>query len=275
LLLWRDCAVIAAHLQRSLPHPQMRNSPLIDPTTFLIIGTTFLLAGVVKGVIGLGLPTVSLALLTTALGLQPAMALLLAPSLVTNLWQAISGGHGRMILARLWPFLSAATVTVWIGAAAAALVDVALLSALLGGLLAVYAAIGLGRAQFAIPPQRARWAGPLTGCVNGVLTGMTGSFVVPGVPYLQALGLPRDMLIQAMGVLFTLSTAALGLALAGRGLLNADLGLQSLAAIPPALLGMVLGRRLRGRLSEAAFRKVFFVALLVLGLYIIAQSLLG
>jgi uncharacterized membrane protein YfcA len=102
---------------------------------------------------------------------------------------------------------------------------------------------------------------------------MTGSFVVPGVPYLQTLGLPRDMLIQAMGALFTLSTAALGLALAGRGLLSTDLGLQSVAAIPPALLGMVLGRWLRGRLSEAAFRKVFFAALLVLGFYIIARSL--
>jgi uncharacterized membrane protein YfcA len=250
---------------------------LIDTNTLLIVGATFLLAGTVKGVIGLGLPTVSLALLTAALGLQPAMALLLAPSLVTNLWQAVSGGHGRAIFARLWPFLAAATVTVWIGAALAALVDVALLSALLGGLLAVYAAIGLisafAGAPMALPPEREGWAGPVAGCVNGVLTGMTGSFVVPGVPYLQALGLPRDMLIQAMGVLFTLSTAALGLALAGRGLLSADLGVQSMAAIPPALLGMVLGRWLRRRLSGVAFRNVFFVALLGLGFYIAARSL--
>jgi uncharacterized membrane protein YfcA len=238
----------------------------MEPTTLLIVAVTFLLAGTVKGVIGLGLPTVSLALLTATLGLQPAMALMLAPSFTTNLWQAVTGGHGWAILARLWPFLLAATATIWIGAAMAAFVDVALLSALLGG-------SRLPVARLALPPKSLRWAGPLAGCVNGVLTGMTGSFVVPGVPYLQTLGLPRDMLIQAMGVLFTLSTAALGLALAGRGLLSADLGLQSVAAIPPALLGMVLGRWLRGRLSEAAFRKVFFAALLVLGFYIIARSL--
>ena len=246
---------------------------MIDTATLLIVTATFLLAGMVKGVIGLGLPTVSLALLTATLGLQPAMALMLVPSFVTNLWQALGGGHGRAILTRLWPFLAAATATVWIGAAAAAQVDVALLSALLGGLLVVYAATGLGRERLTLPPGSARWAGPLAGCVNGVLTGMTGSFMVPGVPYLQALGLPRDMLIQAMGVLFTLSTAALGLALAGRGLLSTDLGLQSVAAIPPALLGMALGRWLRGRLSGTTFRKVFFTALLVLGLYIIARSL--
>jgi uncharacterized membrane protein YfcA len=244
----------------------------MDILTLLIVAATFLLAGTVKGVIGLGLPTVSLGLLTATIGLQPAMALMLAPSFVTNLWQGVTGGHGRAILQRLWLFMATATATIWIGAMMAAAVDVALLSALLGGLLVIYAVIGLGRAQFSLPPHGARWMGPVMGCTNGVLTGMTGSFVVPGVPYLQALGLPRDMLIQAMGVLFTLSTAALGLALAGRGLLSTDLGLQSLAAVVPALGGMVLGRWLRGRLSETAFRRVFFSALGLLGLYIIARA---
>lgn len=246
---------------------------MFDPLTLVIVAGTFLLAGTVKGVIGLGLPTVSLALLTAALGLQPAMALMLAPSFATNLWQAVTGGHGRAIVARLWLFLAAATVTIWIGAAVSAPVDVALLSALLGGVLVMYAAIGLGRTNLTLPPGTERWAGPLAGCINGILTGMTGSFVVPGVPYLQALGLPRDMLIQAMGMLFTLSTAALALALAGRGLLGTDLVWLSIAAIPPALTGMVLGRWLRVRLAEATFRKAFFAALLILGLYIIAHSL--
>jgi hypothetical protein len=68
------------------------------------IGFTFLLARCVKGVIGFGLPTVSLALLTATIGLQPAVALMLAPSFVTNLWQAMIGGNGRTVLVRTWPF---------------------------------------------------------------------------------------------------------------------------------------------------------------------------
>ena len=66
-----------------------------DPVTLTVVALTFLLAGLVKGVIGLGLPTISLALLTAALGLPQAMALLLVPSFVTNLWQAVAGGKGR------------------------------------------------------------------------------------------------------------------------------------------------------------------------------------
>lgn len=243
-----------------------------DSFVLLSVAITFLLAGTVKGVIGLGLPSVSLALLTASLGLPQAMALLLVPSFVTNLWQAAVGGHARVILSRIWPFLAMACVTVWFGGKALTRIDLAWLSALLGVLLILYALLSLGGLRVSLPPARERWAGPLLGGVNGLLTGMTGSFVFPGVLFLQAIGLTRDQLIQAMGMLFTLSTLALGVALEGNGLLTAELGGLSAVAVIPALIGMVLGQRLRSRLSETLFRRVFFVSLLLLGLYIIADA---
>ena len=124
-------------------------------------------------------------------------------------------------------------------------------------------------------PQQEVWAGPLLGTANGVLTGMTGSCVVPGVMFLQAIDLPRDALIQAMGMLFAVSTLALGLALGGSGFLTAELGLVSAAALVPAIAGMMLGQRIRKSLSEARFRRIFFIALLILGAYIIARALGG
>lgn len=244
-----------------------------DPLTIAAIVLTFAIAGGVKGVIGLGLPTVSLALLTAVVGLPKAMALLLVPSFVTNLWQAVVGGNGRAILVRMWPFLLTATVTVWVGALALTRVDVALLSAILGVLLMIYSTLNLAGVRFVIPQRREPWLGPVAGTMNGVLTGMTGSFVVPGVLYLQAIGLPREMLIQAMGVLFTVSTAALALALAGNSLLSIELGTLSATGIIPAVIGMVIGRRVRTRLSDRVFRRVFFASLLVLGAYIAVRSL--
>ena len=104
---------------------------------------------------------------------------------------------------------------------------------------------------------------------------MTGSFVVPGVLFLQAIGLPRDMLIQAMGMLFMASTLALAVALQGNDLLSIELGKLSAAALLPAIIGMVLGQRLRQRLSEQLFRRVFFISLLILGAYIIASAIGG
>ncbi len=246
-----------------------------DAATLVMVAAAFLIAGAVKGVIGLGLPTVSLALLTVTLGLPQAMALLLIPSFVTNLWQAVVGGHGKALLRRLWPFLLTATVTVWLGAGALTRLDLGLLSALLGVLLVVYAGINLSGFLLAIDARREPWLGPAMGVANGILTGMTGSFVVPGVMFLQAIGLSRDGLIQAMGMLFTLSTLALAFSLQGNGLLSVELGATSAVALAPALLGMWLGQRLRKHLSEERFRHVFFLALLALGATIVVTALAG
>lgn len=246
-----------------------------EPFELVIIAGTFLLAGTVKGVIGLGLPTVSLALLAVAFDLPTAMALLLVPSFTTNLWQASLGGHAKPLLLRLWPFLLLATCTVWLGASALAHVDLKWLSALLGVLLVAYAALSLAGVRIKIGPGRERTVGVLMGATNGVLTGMTGSFVVPGVLYLQATGLARDALVQAMGILFTLSTLALAVALQRNRLLDAQTLWLSAAAVLPAIVGMLAGSRIRRRLSEAAFRKVFFICLLLLGSYIISRALSG
>ena len=240
--------------------------------SLIFVGATFLIAGFVKGVIGLGLPTVSLALLTATLGLKPAMALLLLPSFVTNLWQGVAGGEFLSITRRLWTLLVAVCIATWLGVHVLASVDTALLSGLLGVSLGVYSALNLARPRVPAPGKLEIWLSPVVGGINGVLTGMTGSFVVPGVLYLQALALPRNTLIQAMGILFTVSTAALALSLSDHRLLSMDLGTLSAGAIVPALIGMVLGKKVRQRLSEIVFRKIFFVSLLMLGGYIALRA---
>ncbi|WP_426415373.1 sulfite exporter TauE/SafE family protein [Aestuariirhabdus sp. LZHN29] len=242
---------------------------MTEPSILMLILVTFLLAGTVKGVIGLGLPSVSLAILAVAIDLPSAMALLIVPTLVTNLWQGMVGGHGREIVGRLWPFLSLATLSVWLGAQALTRIDHSTLSSLLGVLLALYALINLAGVKISIASARERWLGAVLGLVNGVLMGMTGSCVVPGVIYLQAIGLSRDILIQSMGMLFSLSTLALAFALESQNLLSAELGLLSALGLPPAIAGMMLGQAIRRRLSAERFRILFFIALFVLGVYII------
>ena len=88
---------------------------MLDGSVIFLIAITFFIAGSVKGVIGLGLPTVSLALLTVIVGLKPAMALLIVPSLVTNIWQAGRGSNVFGLLFRIWPFLLFSVLTVWFG----------------------------------------------------------------------------------------------------------------------------------------------------------------
>jgi uncharacterized membrane protein YfcA len=246
---------------------------VVSLQTAFIVGLTFILAGFVKGTIGLGLPTITLAVLTATLGLKPAMAILLVPSLVTNVWQGLVGGHLQTILKRIWAMLLGLCIATWLGSEVLARSGAELLAGLLGVVLVGYAVLGLMQLEAPSPGRHERWLTPVVGAASGLLNGMTGSFVVPGVIYLQALGLSRDALVQAMGVLFSTSTIALGLALRGQGLLSLDLAMVSAGGAIPAVAGMILGQHVRRRLSEEMFRKVFFAALVMLGSYIAIRAL--
>ena len=71
----------------------------------------FAVAGGVKGITGMGLPTVAMSLLGLWLSTEHAAALLVLPSLVTNVAQC-RGPHLRQLSQRLWPgWLAIALVT--------------------------------------------------------------------------------------------------------------------------------------------------------------------
>lgn len=244
------------------------------PDTILIIITTFLLAGFIKGVTGLGLPTVSLAMLTALLGFQQALVLMLAPALITNIWQAFAGRALRSILHRHWPLFLTGSLATFASTNFATLLPTTYLLILLGILLCVYSLVSLMTPQIDLAKSENAKTASLVGVITGILTGLTGTFVTPAVPYFQALKLPRDELIQTMGVWFIIATLSLGLGLKSTGFLTNELGLTSVAAVIPALIGMWLGQSVRAKLPEKKFRFIFFVTLLVLGLYIAVRALL-
>jgi hypothetical protein len=90
---------------------------MADPVSHLLpIAATFLLAGMVKGVVGLGLPTVAMGLLGLVMPPVEAAALLLVPSLVTNVWQLLAGPRFGALLRRLRGMMLGVCVGTWAGA---------------------------------------------------------------------------------------------------------------------------------------------------------------
>jgi uncharacterized membrane protein YfcA len=114
----------------------------------------------------------------------------------------------------------------------------------------------------------------LIGAVTGVVTASTGVYMIPSAPYLQAIGLKKDGLVQALGLSFTVSTLALAASLVRGGALQISVAGASLLALAPALLGMVLGQWVRARVRSETFRICFFVGSLLLGAHLMLRTLI-
>lgn len=241
--------------------------------TLVMIGTTFFAAGAVKGISGMGLPTVAMGVLGAAISPLVAANLLIVPSFVTNVWQLLAGPALRSISRRLWPMMLAICAGTIPGAAWLASGDTSATTPVLGVALCLYAGYTLLARQLAIPKRLEPLLSPLVGGLTGVVSGATGVFVIPAVPYLQALNLSRDDLVQALGLSFTISTVALAIALGAHGAFALDMMALSCLALGPAMIGLWAGQKLRNRISPATFRRVFLVLLLFLGMEMALRSI--
>lgn len=239
----------------------------------LFVGLTFVAAGFVKGVVGMGLPTVAMGLLSLTMPPATAAAMLIVPSLVTNLWQLLTGPQFLALARRLATMMLALCLGTFLGIGVLTGNSSSAASAALGAILAVYGGVGIVARRFTVPRRMEPWLSPLIGVLTGLITGATGVFVIPAVPYLSALGFAKDDLIQALGLSFTVSTVALAAALALSGHYKIEAAASSLLAVLPALGGMYLGQYVRNRLNPEAFRRWFFVGLIVLGVYMLVRAL--
>ncbi|WP_342362306.1 sulfite exporter TauE/SafE family protein [Terrarubrum flagellatum] len=237
----------------------------------IAVAAIFILAGFVKGMIGLGLPTIAIGLLSLFMPPAQAASLLIAPSLITNLWQ-LSGPRLLELSRRLWPMLTGVCVGAWLGGGILTGANAGRAVMALGVALIVYALVGLSAIKLSVPRNAEVWAAPLVGIATGFITAATGVFVLPAVPYLQAIGLDKDDLIQALGLSFTVSTIALGAGLLHDGAFETRAALASIAVLIPTFIGMYAGQFARERVSPATFRRWFFLGLLALGFYLAARA---
>jgi uncharacterized membrane protein YfcA len=238
-----------------------------------LISATFFAAGLVKGTLGLGLPTVVLAVLAAPLGLKEAIGFMLFPSLCANLYQGFVGGALVDLLSRFWAFFLAAIVGIGIGVAILAGGRDEMLLALLGLVLCVYTGLNLsGRKLPPPPPERERRYSPIAGGLGGLMFGMTGVFIIPGILYLQALGLKRDVLIQAMGISFIIITLAIAIFMKSQGILEASQILLSGLALAPMFAGLAIGTYYRKRIPESTFTRVIMIALFANGRHRIVRA---
>ena len=239
--------------------------PSLDPSSWLLTVSALFTAGVIKGVTGLGYASCALPLLVVAMGLPSAMALIIVPAVVTNLGLAISAGHLHQTFTKFkWLYL-AMIPGVLIGGELLFLASASKAVQVLGVIIVAYAILALARPQFSLP---AMWRAPLmvpTGFINGVLTGMTGAQVMPLFPYIMALDLEPQRMVQAINLAVIIGTSIMAVGLSHSGILTPELAVASCLAAIPALFGVACGNATRRWLPVSVFRRISLLTLLLLG----------
>ncbi|MFN7505570.1 MAG: sulfite exporter TauE/SafE family protein [Limnobacter sp.] len=255
-------------------HPRRFKEIILEISNYaLIVGFSFLVAGFVKGVTGMGLPPIAIGLMAVVVAPVQAAALIVVPSMVSNVWQMLIGPSFFKAVRRF----SVLLIMVCIGAAFGVGVltgsTPAYATLALGLVLFVYAVLGLFKFNMHVNAQNERWASPLVGGLTGFLAGATGVSSVPSAPYMNSLGMNKDELLQALGLVFTVGTFALAVGLYLKGRFELAAAWESTLCLVPTMTGVLAGQKCRALLSAETFKTVFFLGLLLLGGYMITRVL--
>ena len=143
----------------------------------------------------------------------------------------------------------------------------------LGVLLVIYAIVGLSKFSFSVARRDEKWIGGIVGVITGVVSAATGVQVIPSMPFMQAIGMEKDELVQALRVFFTVATVALAFNLTTAGLLSASTALPGAVAMAGAFVGMSVGQAVRSRMQAEVFRHWFLIAMIFLGSYLVGSAI--
>ncbi|MFZ1106763.1 MAG: sulfite exporter TauE/SafE family protein [Rhodomicrobium sp.] len=238
----------------------------MDVSLVVVAVSGLFFAGVIKGATGIGYSSCALPFLVVSLGLKEAIVLVVAPAIASNVSVLFTTGRVGRSLKQFWPFYLATLPGIFCGVLLLTAADKRVPTQILGVVICAYAILALLRPSLALTPAAARRLRAPAGFLNGLLTGFTGSQVMPLMPYMLALHLEPALLVQAVNVAVVIATVFLGAGLWIMGEMSApDLSLSILAAAP-ALLGVQLGNWARRHIPAPRFKSIVLAVLLTIGM---------
>ena len=224
--------------------------------------------------IGLGLPTVSMGLLAVTMPPGQAIAIVIVPAIVTNIWQTFGGPYLRDIIRRLWPLMVGTVIGIWLNAGLLTGPYAPYGTVILGVLLVIYAIIGpekaavQGRAPRREMDRRHRRRDHRRGFGGDRRAGDPVDAVHAGDRHGEGrTGAGAGRVLHGRDVALAFNVTA-------SGLLTAATALPGAIAMVVSFAGMFIGQAVRSRMQPEEFRRWFLIAMILLGLYLAGNALI-
>jgi hypothetical protein len=250
----------------------------MDPTTLWIAASVIaIFAGFVKGATGFALPMIMISGLSTIMEPERALALLILPTVLSNLWQALRGGleGARRGLRTHWRYVLVVAVCILFGGHLVRILPTTAIYLLIGVPILLFSLAQLAGWQLRLEEARRRTAEIVIAAVAGLIGGVSGVWGPPTVLYLNALDTPKGEHVQVQGLVYGIGSVMLLATHLRSGILNDETLPQSAAMVVPVVLGLVAGMAVHDRMDARRFRQVMQVALILAALNLIRRGLMG
>ncbi len=248
----------------------------LHPMVMMAVVAITLAASFVKGAIGFAMPMIMISGFASVLPAEQALAALILPTVVSNLFQAFRQGIAPAFGAvrDWWRLIATTCVFIAISSQLIRSVPQALLLGALGVPIMIFALTQLAGLQIRYHADNRPMAEVLTGAVGGFYGGLSGVWGPPTIALLISTGTEKTESVRVQGVVYLIGAVMLLFAHLQSGVLNAQTLPLSAALVVPTLIGMATGFRLHDRLDAMRFRHWTLVILTLIGANLIRQALM-
>jgi len=233
----------------------------------------YILAGLVKGTLGIGLPTAGISLTAQIADARTAIALVIMPMLITNIWQIWRTREHTHRALKFWPLALTMIISIVAFATLAPQISIRWVTLFLGLTVLVFSVVSLLRDIPALHQKFDTSAQLSSGLLAGVMGGITGVWAPPIVIYMSAVRVDKTTFVAVVGVLLMLGSLMLAITYSSVGLITQNQAIASALLVIPSIVGFSLGERIRNRLNEALFKRLVLWFFLLMGLNLVRKSL--
>ena len=238
----------------------------------LICILAFILGGLVKGTLGVGLPLLAVPLMSMVIPSPRAIGMVAVPVVLSNLWQMIDSRRIVQGWLRFWPLIIMQLISTVLTVKFTLSLDAHQMNQMVAGSMLLALVLMVLKPTFEVAPAAEKKASAVVGLLSGLLGGVSSLTGPVIITYLMALKLSREEFIGCISIIYLSSGLPLYLAMLYYGRMDlTDLTYSAMALVPMAL-GLMLGKMIRNKMSENAFRLILYVYLVVMSIALLVRS---
>lgn len=249
----------------------------LDLTTIALCLVVALAAGVIKGAVGFAMPLILVSGISSLTDPKLAIAAMLIPTVVSNVFQTFRQGVAPAIEAakEYWRYLLTVCIFIFLSAQLVPYISSQVFYLVLGIPVVTLSVLQLAGVQMSVAPENRNLAEWILGVISGLLGGFAGTWGPTTVMYLLAINTPKAKQMIVQGVVYGAGSVTLVSAHLQSGVMNKETAPFSLLLLPIAMAGMWVGFRIQDKLDQAVFRRVTLVVLIIAGLNLLRKGIAG